>query len=60
MESWLDGRTKVDRLQRMLRPYSAGEMGSFWVNDAVNSPNTEGEICLKEMAEPPVQKVFEF
>jgi len=44
--AWLDPRTPVAELPRLLRPYPAEEMMAVPVGRYVNNPQNEGPQCL--------------
>jgi len=55
-EAWLDYRTPVDELKRMLNPYPAEEMKGYPVSTDVNHPAIDDEHLVVEVEELPEQQ----
>lgn len=48
-ELWLGGdERKLDLVEEMLRPYTAGEMVGYPVSTAVNSPRNQGAELIEQ------------
>jgi len=52
-DAWLDSRTPVEELKRMLNPYPAEEMKSYPVSPDVNHPANDDEHLVEPVEEPP-------